>query len=136
MSAPQDGSALLAALFLIVLVATLGVLAVRLQANQQQITSLQLLEHRADSAAFAGLEFWAARIAANPNVLCSPEPLLLSTEPGLRGFSVTTTCTRVSTGVGNVYTVTSDASAGTYGSPSFIWRRRVRQIAPAANIYD
>lgn len=106
------------------------------QANQQQVATLQLLEYRANAAAHAGLEYWAARIANDANVTCDAVPLNFSSYPGLRRFSVIASCVQINTGVGNVYIVTSDARAGTFGSPDFVRRQLVRRVAPTSGVYD
>jgi MSHA biogenesis protein MshP len=131
------GSALLAAMFLIVVVATLGIFAVRLQANQQQVGTLQLLQYRANAAAHAGLEYWSTRIASDPGIACSTVSINFDSYPGLRDFTVTAGCVAINAGTGNVYIVTADARSGApFGSPDFVRRQLVRRVAPTSGVYD
>jgi MSHA biogenesis protein MshP len=136
----QQGSALIAALFLIVVVAALGAFAVRLQANQRQVANLQLLEYRATAAAHAGLEYWSSRVASDALVACpapSPDRLDLNAHAGLRGFTVDVSCTRIDSGMGAVYEITADAWTSAYGSPDFVRRRLTRRVATIApGVYD
>ena len=137
----QRGSALIAALFLIVVLAALGAFAVRIGSDQLQTANLQLLQYRALAAANSGLEFWAYRASTNPGTLCipPPAPLNFANIRGLDGFIVTVRCTRiVVNGADVVYEVTADASSGVYGSPDFVRRRLTRRMStmPAPGVWD
>ena len=113
-------------MFLIVVVAALGVFAARLGANQQQVASLELAQFRAVAAANAGLEFWSNRINNNSNVACGATP-------AFDGHALAVVCTRIASAAGIVYDITCTASRGTYGTPDFVRRsatRRVTTIAP------
>jgi len=125
----QRDSALLAALFLIVVVAALGLYAMRLGINQQQAASLELLQFRAHAAANAGLEFWANRISNNNAVPCG------TTAPAFEGFSLTVTCTRTDTGLAVVYELTCTARRGTYGTAEFVQREATRRVTTMGTGY-
>lgn len=128
------GSALIAALFLIVVLAALGAFAVRVAGDQRQGATLQLLQYRAWAAAHAGLEFWSHRVAANPALSCTvppPPTLTFAGIPELQGFRVTLACTRIASGVGAeaVYDVTAEAvSNANFGNPEFVRRQISRRI--------
>lgn len=129
----ECGSALVGALFLIVVVAAFGVFAVRLQLNQQQTATLHLQEHRALWAAHAGLEYWSNRVWNNAAIGCTNPPLPITLDLdahiGLRGFRVTVTCDEVAIGAADlVYEVTADAWTSAYGSPDFVRRTLTRRI--------
>lgn len=120
---PQ-GFSLVAALFLIVVVAALGAFAVRIGAGQQQAVNLELLGARALAAANSGIEFGAFR-ALPPTSSCVSATLNL-TEAGANGFTVDVTCsvtahTEALTPV-NVYRIDATAYAGTYGMPDYVSR--------------
>ena len=122
----ERGSALIAAMFLIVVVVALGVFAARLGANQQQVASLELAQFRAIAAANAGLEFWSNRINSNSNVACGATP-------AFDGHALAVVCILIASAAGIVYDITCTASRGTYGTPDFVRRsatRRVTTIAP------
>jgi MSHA biogenesis protein MshP len=119
------GFSLVAALFLIVVVAALGAFAVRIGAGQQQTVNLELLSARALAAANSGIEFGAYQ-ALKPASSCVSATLNL-TEAGASGFSVDVTCSPSSHTEGgvsvNVYRIDATAYAGTYGTPDFVSRR-------------
>jgi MSHA biogenesis protein MshP len=129
----QSGSALVAAMFLLVVVGALGIFAARLQANQQQGATLQLQEYRASLAAQAGLEYWSYHLGHGSAALCTGGIPAIP----FAGFSVTTTCSSVDTGTGSViYVVTSDAQTGTFGTPDFVRRSVTRQMQSSPAVFD
>jgi MSHA biogenesis protein MshP len=121
----EQGFTLVAALFLIVVIAALGAFAVRIGAGQQQTVNLGLLGARALAAAESGIE-WGAFRALNGGS-CVPSTILNLTEGGLNGFTVTVGCgsTDHTEGVATVTVYRFDvlAQAGTYGTPDFVSRR-------------
>ncbi len=138
----QQGAALIAALFLIVVVAALGTFAVRLHTDDQQIGTLQLLQYRAQAAAHAGAEYAAARLAnAGAAAGCADvqtTPIYLGGHTGFRGFSVTVQCDSVDEGGGvRVFEIRATArSSGAFGSPDYVVSRITRRMAPASNVYE
>jgi MSHA biogenesis protein MshP len=120
----QRGFSLVAALFLIVVVAALGAFAVRIGMGQQQTVNLSLLSARALSAANSGIEYGAYQ-ALNA-ATCASATLNL-TEAGLAGFTVSVTCSPSSHseagGAVDVYRIEALAAYGTYGTPDFVSRR-------------
>ena len=127
----QRGSALFAALFLLIVVGMLGAYAVRLGVNEQHAVSLQLLQIRAEAAAASGLEFASNRALIDICALATPVNLAAS--PELAPFVVGVSCTRISSGAQRVYELSATAATGAYGSPDFVQRtllRRVTNIPP------
>jgi len=132
-TARQGGFALVAAIFLIVVLAALGTFAVRVAMAQYQSASEQLLEARAQAAAEAGIEYGSnqALIAAR----CANRRLSLT--QGLAGFVVTVTCSSTQHQVGTppttkmVYALTATASYGTYGRPDYVARTVTRNVTNA-----
>jgi MSHA biogenesis protein MshP len=121
----QSGMALVAALFLIVVVAALGVFAVRIGAGQQHTVNLALLGNRALAAANSGIE-WGAQSALVGGVAC-PAGTLSLTEGALNGFTVTITCSVTSHAEGaatvRIFTLEAFARIGSYGTPDYVSRR-------------
>jgi MSHA biogenesis protein MshP len=119
----SSGFTLVAALFLIVVVAALGAFAVRISLGQQQTVNLALLSARALSAANSGIEFGAYR-ALNASS-CASATLNLG-EAGLSGFTVAVTCVATAHTVNGAplttYRIDATASLGTYGRPEFVSR--------------
>jgi MSHA biogenesis protein MshP len=113
---------LIAAIFLIVVVAMLGSFAVRLGMGQHQTVNLALLSSRALSAANAGIE-WSASKAFDPTSPSCSNTTLSLTQGALSGFSVNVTCSTTSFGTeGTLYSMTSSARYGTYGQVDYVSR--------------
>ena len=119
------GFALVPALFLIVVVALLAVVAVRITTAQQETVVLGLQQARALAAARAGID-WAAYNALNGS--CAGGTLNLSAA-SLAGYAVVVTCAATAYTDGNgsfqAYSITATATFGNYGSADFA-RRVVR----------
>jgi MSHA biogenesis protein MshP len=128
----QGGFALVAAIFLLVVLALLGIFIVRVSGVQHQTVNIALLGSRAFEAARTGIE-WGA-FQALDSASCTTTTLNL-TEGGLNGFDVDVTCsssTHTETGdTYNVYLLDVTASAGTYGTPDFVSRRMQATVTDA-----
>jgi MSHA biogenesis protein MshP len=124
---------LVAALFLVVVLALVGAIMLRLVGVEGATASLSLRSARAYHAARSGVEWGAHQVAASG--VC-PAPTTLSlTQAGVRGFSVVVTCTS-SVHVDSVaptsnYNIVATASAGTFGTPEFVSRRVQGTISDA-----
>ena len=120
----HNGFSLVPALFLLVVLAALGLVAVRLAGVQQQTVVLAMQSGRAYAAARSGVE-WSAYQALR-NGSCAAATLSLS-EGGLAGFTVETSCSSSSHTEGpntvNVYVIDAFAWAGVYGMPDYVSRR-------------
>lgn len=131
-SKQQCGASLVTAIFLIVVLATLGTFAVRLAVVQQQTTSAAIRATQAMLAAQSGID-WAAHRALNSGS-CTPATLAL-TEAGANGFSVSVTCTQSThTEAGatiNVFSIESLAQSGVYGGPDYVSRRLHAKVTDA-----
>jgi MSHA biogenesis protein MshP len=122
MKARQRGLSLVAALFLIVVLAAIGTFAVRIGVAEQQQTTAALLEHRALAAAHAGIEIGANRALTAASCPASQSVLLQ------QGFTVTIDCTSLTP---PFYRITSTARRGTFGAPEFVSRTVVRTLSNA-----
>jgi MSHA biogenesis protein MshP len=120
----QPGFALIPALFLIVVLGALAVVAIRVGTGQQQAVTMSLLQARALSAAQTGIEWGAYQALKGGSCVASPPTTLTLTEAALNGFSVIVTCTDVTpTGATNTsYVLNSVATAGLYGQPGYVRR--------------
>ncbi len=120
----QSGFSLVSALFLLVVLATLGIVAVRLTGVQQQTVVLAMQSGRAYAAARAGVD-WSS-YQALVNASCASSTLTL-TEAGLAGFSVDTSCSSTTHSEGpntvRVYVIDAFAWSGSYGTPDYVSRR-------------
>ena len=122
----------MAAIFLIVVLASLGTYIVRISGMQHQTVNVTLLGSRAFQAARVGVE-WAA-FQALDSAACTTTTLTL-TEGGLDGFDVDVTCTSSShTETGNTYNIfviDVEARAGVYGNPDYVSRRMQASLTDA-----
>lgn len=127
--ADQRGSALVAALFLIVVVGALGAFAINLQANQNQEALLDLTQHRVELAAQSAMESWRFRLANGAACSTTHHPNLGS-QLGLSDIQVTTReCTPIANVADmSVFWVVVEATTANrnYGDPEFV-RRTVRR---------
>ena len=121
--ARSGGFALVPALFLIVILGALGVVAVRLGNGQQHAVTMGLVQARALASARAGIE-WGAYRALNGS--CAASSTLSLTEAALNGFSVVVACTSTTftngAATNNSYSILATATSGTYGQPSYVRR--------------
>lgn len=129
----QRGYSLVPALFLLIVLAGLGTVAVRIGAVQSQTVVLGMLSSRAHAAARTGVEWAAYRAITGGN--CDSASLSF-TEAGLDGFSVDTICsvsthTEGSSSV-RVYAIEAFARFGSYGTPDYVSRRLRATVTDAS----
>ena len=128
----QSGFSLVSALFLLVVLAGLGVYAVRLNTLQQQTVTAGLRAAQAFEAARAGVS-WGAYRALNAGV-CANGTLNL-TEGATAGFRVSVQCTQRNHVEGTtpvrVFVFDVRAEAGVYGGPDYVSRRLQTKITDA-----
>jgi MSHA biogenesis protein MshP len=124
----QRGSALIGALFLIVVVAALGAFAINLQSNQRQEELLELTQHRVELAAQSAME--SRRFQLANGAACSTSPVNLGNQLGLSGISVFIRECRQLANVANmsVFEVVIEATYSNYGDPEFVRRTLRRTI--------
>jgi MSHA biogenesis protein MshP len=120
----QKAFSLVPALFLLIVLASLGAVAVRLTAVQQQTVVLATQGARAYAAARTGINAAAYDALVNGN--CGAQSIVLN-EGGLSGFAVDTACSSTVHSEGavtnTVYVIDAFSSAGSYGSPDYVSRR-------------
>lgn len=122
--ARQRGVALVAAVFLLVVLAGLGAFAVRLGALQQQTENGGLLAVQALNAARSGVA-WASKRALDAG-WCGTASFGL-TEGGAAGFDLEVSCAQTTHPEGgrilDVYVINVLAERGAYGSADYVSRR-------------
>jgi MSHA biogenesis protein MshP len=128
----QQGFSLVAAIFLLVVLAGLGTYAVRLNTLQQQTVTAALRGAQAYEAARTGAA-WAAYRAVNAGV-CAGATLNL-TEGATAGFRVSVQCSQSSHVEGaatvRVFVLDVRAEAGVYGGPDYVSRRLQTKVTDA-----
>jgi MSHA biogenesis protein MshP len=131
-SKSQRGFSLVSAVFLLVVLAGLGVYAVRLNTLQQQTVTAGLRAAQAFHAARAGVA-WGAYTALNGGG-CGTSTLNL-TEGATAGFRVSVQCTQRTHTEGastvRVFVFDVRAEAGAYGGPDYVSRRVQTKITDA-----
>lgn len=133
-AARQAGFSLVAAIFLIVVLAALGAFAVQVAMTQYQGANVELLEAGAQAAAEAGIGYGATM--ARTTSAC---PISNPTDLTLAGFVVAVTCTQTTHQIYSganptpypVYALAATASYGTYGEPDYVARTVTQNVTTA-----
>ncbi len=129
----EAGFSLVSAIFLLVVLAGLGVFAVRLNVLESQTSTSALRAAQAFNAARAGVE-WGAYLALHGGA-CGTSTLPL-TEGGAVGFTVTVQCAVSSHVEGSktvrVFVFDVRAVGGTYGRPDYVSRRLQTKMTDTA----
>ena len=123
MNRSVSGFALVTAIFLLVVLAALGVFMVTLSGTHQAAPRHSILATRVYFGAKAGLD-WGIRqaIAVNSCVGGAGTTLAL-TGTGLAGVNATVVCTSTAHTGGTVYRITSTAVSGTFGTLDYAQRQ-------------
>ena len=129
----QRGFSIVSAIFLLVVIATLGTFAVTLSTTQQQSSATDMQGAQAYQAARAGIEWGAYQVLRNGGI-CNPTTPLPALPGTLSGFTGTVKCTPTGyneDGVAkSIYQITSTASQGALGTPGRVEREISVTIAP------
>jgi MSHA biogenesis protein MshP len=122
----QNGFSLVAAIFILVVLALLGSYMVRLAGTQRTTTLYAIQGARAYQAARAGIEWSIARIVVGGacSDITGSSPMNFA---GINDFSVTLTCSRQTYSEGldnpNVFRITAFSEFASYTSPYYISRK-------------
>lgn len=115
-----SGAALITALFLVAVLAAIGIAMSRLSNVENDTRTKAVLASRVYYGAKAGLE-WGIQQAIAGGACAAGTPALGA---GLTGVSVSVACSSSTHGAGNiVYYIASTATTGTLGSASYAERR-------------
>jgi MSHA biogenesis protein MshP len=133
----QRGVALVAAIFLLVVLAGIAGYAVRIGVMQQQTVTAALRAAQAFHAARSGVA-WAAHQALTGAWCTTPADAatLNLSEAGTNGFDVAVQCTHTSHAEGgatlDIYVIDVLAEAGAYGGPDYVSRRLQAKVMDGA----
>jgi MSHA biogenesis protein MshP len=125
----QRGFSLVAAVFLIVVLAALGAFAARIALTQQQTLDLSLLEAQAAAAAGSGMEYGLNQALKHNQ--CASSVALTLTGAGLTGFAVVVNCTATAHPPmpnKTSYLLVATATRGVYGRADFVSRQISRTV--------
>ena len=122
----QAGFTLVQAIFIVVVLAFLGLAMMRLSGVQNFTSVFSLQGSKAFQAARSGLEWGAVR--ASSGLSCNSSPGMT-----IEGFDVTVTCSSsvfIESGLSTtVYHLNATATFGSYGNPDFVSRRLEMKMA-------
>lgn len=128
----QRGFALVAAIFIVVVLAMLGVMMVTLSGTQRATASAAVLGARAYHAARTGVEWGIFGALNNTVATCGNAPATPTTNNfnlavnGLNGYAVTVVCRytqhRERSDTYNVYVINATATSGAFGSDNYVSR--------------
>jgi MSHA biogenesis protein MshP len=123
----QRGFSLVAAIFLLVVLAALGAFIVTMSAVQHATASQSVQGARANNAARSGIEWGIYQVTTGGACPAATTAFPAFAVPGLNGFQVTVTCSAINTTESgqafNIFNLTATAVFGTYGTQDFISRR-------------
>jgi MSHA biogenesis protein MshP len=132
------GFSIVAALFLIVVLAALGAFAVRVGAAGEHEASLDLMQSRALAAARSGIEFGVHQALVAAPSSCADVTFAL-TQSALAGFTVDVRCRSAAQDVGvppaattyQTFQIDATARYGLYGTPGYVSRHLTRTVSNA-----
>ncbi len=120
----ERGFALVAAMFIVVVLAMLGIMMVTIGGMQRATATTAMRGTQAYFASRSGIEWGIFQAITASSCVASP-PFTLSA-PGLNGFAVTVQCASTQHREGgntyNVYVITSTATSGTFGNMDHVSR--------------
>lgn len=129
----ERGFALVAAVFIVVVLALLGIMIVTIGGVQRATTSAAVQGARAYHAARTGIEWGVFQALNNTVPTCGAAPSTPTTNTfnlavaGLDGFSVSVVCSytqhKERSDDYNIFVIVSSATSGGFGSPDFVSRR-------------
>ncbi|MBI3574800.1 MAG: pilus assembly protein MshP [Gammaproteobacteria bacterium] len=125
----ERGFALVAAIFIVVVLAMLGIMMVTIGGMERATASAAVQGTRAFYAARSGIE-WGIFQAMPPTSSCAASTSFTLTASGLNGFNVTVLCALTPPGTQhrersdtyNVYLITSTATSGNFGEADYVSR--------------
>ncbi len=121
----QHGFALVAAIFIVVVLAMLGIMMVTIGGMQRATVNSAVQGARAYYAARSGIE-WGVFQALAGGCVAATSPGFTLTQPGLNGFSVVVTCAssqhRERNNTYDVYVITATAGFAAFGNSDYVSR--------------
>ena len=126
---PQQGVALVAVIFLIVVIGAALVVISRLSISSSAQVTQNLLQSRARQAASAGLEWATQRLGEEGSGACAADTTI--TVPAYSDYTVTVSCTERAYNRPNpvsqrvfLYRLTAEAAFGNMNDANYVWTQR------------
>ncbi len=130
----KHGFGLIAAIFVVLVLASVGAMMLYVSGTQRKTTVLALQGDRAYRAALTGIE-WGVHQSLTGGV-CPTTTTLSLTEGGLQGFDVTLSCTSTEHSESGVtartYELTAISEYGAWGNADYVRRRVMGTITDAS----
>jgi MSHA biogenesis protein MshP len=131
------GFSLVAAIFILVVLAAIGAFMVTIGYVAQATATGAVRGARAFQAAQAGIEWGVARAVPPAGPLsCLGSSSFTLAVPGLDGFAVTVTCAQTTYQERGtpyqVFSITSTATAGSFGDPAYVSRTLTASVTNAS----
>jgi MSHA biogenesis protein MshP len=121
----QRGFALVIAIFIVVVLALIGIMMVTIGGVQRATAAAAAQGTRAYYAARSGIEWGAFQALQNGN--CAASTSFAPAAPGLNGFNVTVQCSSTQhkerSDTYYVYVITSTAASGVFGTSDYVSRQ-------------
>lgn len=125
----QRGFALVMAIFVVVVLAMLGIFMVTIGSVSRSTATAAVQGARAYFAARSGIE-WGIFQAMPPTNSCAASSTITLTKPGLNGFNVNVQCVQTPPATQHkeygttysVYVITATATSGAFGAPGYVSR--------------
>lgn len=134
MNAARAGFSLVTAIFLLVVVATLGAYMATIGATQQQTSTLSILGARTLAAADSGIEWGIAQVLVADACFASPSTFALS-GGAADGYAIRATCSETPITEGavsfKVFGINVTASRGAVGSADYVARNMRATVTTA-----
>ena len=122
----KKAASLMAAMFILVVLATISSYVVSISNLSRTTTSLALEGVKAYFAARSGLEWGINQVVGTPTA-CPADTTISFSQGGISGFSADVTCTSTSVTEGadtyNIFNITSTATKGSFGSTDYVSRQ-------------
>ncbi len=131
----QSGFSLISAIFLLVVIAALGLFTVTISTTQQHSSAMDVLGSRAYQAAKAGIEWgvYQLTVPAVPATCATLTQPIMPADTQLSLFTVTVVCNATAWTEGtasfSVYQLTSTAKTGVVGSLGYFERQLTATVS-------
>lgn len=116
----NKGFALVAAIFILVVLSLLGIFLVRIFTVGSASTRFSIQGTRAYFAAKSAFDWAVYQAVVNSN--CPASTTISMTQAGVSGFSAVVQCSSLVTSEGTLYTITAQSQKGTFGTLDYVSR--------------
>lgn len=116
----KNGFALVAAIFVLVILSLLGIFLIRIFTVGSASTMFSIQGVRAYFAARSAFDWGVYQAVVNSN--CPASTTISLSQAGVSGFSAVVQCSALATSEGTLYTITAQSRKGTFGTLDYVSR--------------